>query len=432
MGAAVALPLLESMVPALSAQRKTAGQPLRRLGIVYTPNGIVMDQWTPAAEGSAFDLPPILAPLAAFRDKMIIVTGLDSKNADPLPGEGQGDHARASAAFLTGVHPRKTEGADISAGVSLDQMVASALGKQTELASLELGLDPTEGVGNCDAGYSCAYVNTLSWRTATTPLPMEADPRAVFERLFGDGDSTDPLARLARLRENRSLLDSVMDNATRLQMTLGPTDRVKLVEYLDSIRDVERRIQHAEQATDRNLPIIERPVGIPPTYEEHAKLMFDLQVLAYQADLTRVITFMMAREISLRPYPEIGVPDPHHPLTHHMGDPDKIAKVRKINIFHNRLFNYYLERLQSTSDGDGSLLDNMIVLRGSGMSEGNGHYHNNLPLLLVGGGSGQLKGGRHLRYAKGTPVANLLVSMLDKLGVQGDRFGDSTGRLDQI
>jgi hypothetical protein len=418
------------MLPALTALQRTPARGVTRFAIVYTPNGVVMDRWIPAREGTNFDLPPVLAPLAAYRDKMIIVSGLDSKNADPLPGEGQGDHARASAAFLTGVHPKKTEGPDITAGMSLDQIVAKELGAETQLSSLELALDATETVGNCDAGYACAYVNTLCWRGASTPLPMEIDPRAVFERLFGDGDSTNPAERAQRLRENRSILDSVTEKAARLRSALDRSDQRKLDDYLEAVREVERRIEKAEEQNDRELPAVDKPAGVPATYEEHAKLMFDLQVLAYQADLTRVITFMMAREISLRPYPEIGVPDPHHPLTHHRGDAGMIEKVAKINVFHNQLFSYYLDRLHAAPDGDGSLLDHLVILRGSGMSEGNGHRHDNLPILIAGGGSGRLRGGRHIKAPASTPLCNVFVGLLDKLDISVDRFGDSNGRID--
>jgi hypothetical protein len=431
-GATVALPLLDGMIPAFAAMRTTAARPTPRLGIVYVPNGIRMDKWTPAGEGAALEISPLLEPLSPFRDRMIMLTGLSNKQGDALPGEGAGDHARAAAAYLTGAHPRKTEGADIRAGVSMDQIAARVLGTETQLASLEVSLESKENVGACDPGYSCAYANTLCWRSPTTPLPMENDPRRVFERLFGISETTDPAAARLRRDEDRSILDAVTRKASRLRTDLGPGDRTKLDEDLEAIRDLERRIQRAEQQTSRELPAFDRPPGIPATFEEHAKLMFDLQVLAYQADLTRVITFMMGHETSNRAYPEIGVPDAHHPLSHHGGDVEKIAKLTKVNLYHVQMFAYYLEKLASTPDGDGSLLDHLTIVYGSGMSEGNNHNHHNLPTLVVGRGAGQFKGGRHLRYPQYTPVTNLFVSVLDKLGVPVDSIGDSTGTVEHL
>ena len=431
-GATIALPLLDGMVPALTALRVSAAQPVRRLGVVYVPNGIFMDDWTPAGESTGFDLTPILEPLGAFRDQTIVLTGLSNKEGDAWPGEGAGDHARAAAAYLTGVHPKKTEGADIQAGVSMDQIAARVLGAETQLSSLELSLESREAVGSCDPGYSCAYANTLSWRSPTTPLPMENDPRVVFERLFGGNESTDPEAWRARRDEDRSILDAVGDKVARLQGGLGQRDRSKLEEYLEAIRDIERRIQMAEAQSDRELPVMEQPPGVPETFEEHAKVMFDLQVLAYQADLTRVITFMVGHETSQRAYPEIGVPDAHHPLSHHGGDAKKIERLIKVNQYHARMFAYYLERLRETRDGDGTLLDQSMIIYGSGMSDGNGHNHHNLPTLLVGGGAGQVTGGRHLRYEAETPVTNLFLTVLDKLGVPAETIGDSTGRMQQL
>ena len=432
LGASLALPLLDSMVPALSALRATAAAPTRRLGIVYVPNGIFMNRWTPAVEGTAFEMTPTLEPLAPFRDRMVIVTGLSNKQGDALPGEGAGDHARAAGAYLTGVHPKKTEGADIQAGVSMDQIAARVLGTETQLASLEISLDSKEPVGACDPGYSCAYANTLCWRSPTTPLPMENDPRAVFERLFGSSDSTDPAMWRLRRQEDRSILDGLTRKVSRLKQELGPGDRSKLDEYVEAIRDVERRIQKAEEQSARELPAIDQPAGVPSSFEEHAKLMFDLQALAYQADLTRVSTFMMSHETSQRAYPEIGVPDAHHPLSHHGGDAEKIAKLVKVNLYHARLFAYYVEKLRSTADGEGSLLDHVTVIYGSGMSDGNAHNHHNLPTILVGGGAGRIQGGRHLKYAPYTPVTNLFLSVLDKLGVPAEKIGDSTGKVDLL
>jgi hypothetical protein len=431
-GATLALPLLDSMVPALSALRATAGAPARRLGIVYVPNGIYMSKWTPASEGSAFELAQTLEPLAPYRDQIVVLTGLSNKQGDALPGEGAGDHARAAGAYLTGVHPKKTEGADIQAGVSMDQIAARVLGAETQLASLELSLDSKEPVGACDPGYSCAYANTLCWRSPTTPLPMENDPRAVFERLFGSSDSTDPAQWRVRRQEDRSILDAVTKKVARLRRELGTGDSAKLDEYVEAIRDVERRIQKAEEQSARELPAIDQPAGIPSSFEEHAKLMFDLQALAYQADLTRVITFMVSHETSQRAYPEIGVPDAHHPLSHHGGDAEKIAKLVKVNLHHARLFAYYVEKLRTTRDGEGSLLDHISIIFGSGMSDGNTHNHHNLPTLLVGGGAGRIKGGRHLKYPPFTPVTNLFVSLLDKLDVPVETIGDSTGKVELL
>jgi hypothetical protein len=432
LGASIALPLLDGMVPAFAALRTTAARVIPRLGIVYVPNGIQMNRWTPSSEGSGFEFTQILKPLEGFRDRVLILSGLSDRPGNALPGEGAGDHARAAATFLTGVHARKTEGADLRAGVSVDQIAAEHLGTDTQVGSLELALESNEFLGACDAGYSCAYSNTLCWRTETTPLPMENDPRAVFERLFGASESTDVAARLTRIQQERSILDAVTGKLTDLKRRVGPRDRVKLDEYTSAIRDIERRIQKAEEQSGRELPIVDRPAGVPGTFEAHAKLMFDLQVLAYQTDLTRVITFMMGREVSSRAYPEIGVPDPHHPLSHHQGDTSKIDKVIKINVFHLTMFAYYLEKLRSTPDGDGSLLDSLTILYGSGMSDGNSHSHVNLPVLLAGGGSGQLSGGRHLQYPRDTPLTNLYVSLLAGLGIPAEKFGDSTGRAEHL
>ena len=429
LGASLALPLLDGMVPAYAALRRTAASPVRRLGAFYVPNGMEMRAWTPTGAGREFELSPILRPLAPFRNQLNVLTGLADKVAVPRPGEGIGDHARASATFLTGVHVRKTEGLDIRAGVSMDQIAARALGAETQLASLELGVDSVETLGACDAGYSCAYTNTIAWRTATTPLPMENDPRAVFERLFGSTDSTDAAARLARIRQDRSVLDYVGDRAADLQRTLGPGDRTKLEQYFDAVRDVERRIGMAEEQSDREIPRFDQPVGIPDTFEAHSRLMFDLLALAYQTDLTRVGTFMLSREVSGRAYPEIGVPDAHHACSHHQNDPAKLEKLAKINTFHMQQFAYFLGKLQSTPDGDGTLLDHSVLIYGSGISDGNIHFHMDLPVVVAGGGGGTLKGGRHLRYANDTPLTNLYVSVLGKLGVPVEQFGDSTGRL---
>ena len=432
LGATIALPLLDSMVPALSALRTTAAAGVRRMAIIYTPNGMMMPNWTPKGEGAAFEFSPILEALAPYRDQLLVLSGLADRYGWPQGDEGTGDHARAAATFLTGVHVKKTEGADIQGGVSMDQIAAKALGAETQLASLELALESVELLGACDSGYSCAYANTIAWRSPTTPLPMENDPRAVFERLFGATDTTDAAARLARIAKERSILDSVGERVRALQRGLGPRDTAKVAEYLDAVRDVERRIQKAEQQSARHLPVVERPAGVPATFEEHAKLMCDLLLLAFQTDMTRVSTFMLGREVSGRAYPEIGVPDSHHPTSHHQNDPEKLAKLAKINVFHMKQFAYLVEKMRATPDGDGTLLDHSMLLYGSGISDSNVHMHDNLPLVLVGGGAGQIKGGRHLQYPKDTPVTNLFLNMLDKLGVPAEGIGDSTGRLEYL
>jgi len=433
MGATVALPLLDGMVPAFASSAESAAvQSPMRLGIVYVPNGIVMDNWTPAAEGAAFELTPILQPLAPFRDRLVVLSGLSSMQARSLAGEAGGAHARASAAYLTGVHAKQSEGSDMRLGVSMDQIAAQTLGEETQLASLELAMDSTEVAGACDGNFACSYSNTLSWRTPTQPVPMENNPRTVFARLFGDGGTADPRERLTRIRRDRSILDSVMGDVSRLLTGVGPSDHAKLDEYLDSVRDVERRIQRASEQASREMPAVEQPFGIPDTYTEHVKLMFDLQVLAYQSDMTRVITFMMGREQSYRAYPELGIPDPHHPLTHHQGDTSKIAKVLQINKFHANMFAYFLEKLRATRDGDGSLLDQMVMVYGGGISDGNKHEYDDLPTLLVGGGAGQIKGGRHLRYPDRTPITNLYLTMLTMINIPVEKLGDSTEGLELL
>jgi len=432
LGATIALPLLEGMVPAFATERDVAAKAPTRLSFVYVPNGIIMDKWTPKTEGAAFEFTPILEPLASFRDRLLVLSGLAHNAANLQPGESGGPHARGGAAFLTGIHLKRTEGAGLHGGISVDQIVAKELGQHTQLASLELALDSTEFVGVCDGDYSCAYTNTISWRTPTTPMPMENNPRGVFERLFGDSDSTDPASRLTRIQEDRSILDWVSEDSARYLRKLGPSDRSKLTEYLDAIRDVERRIKLAEEQASRELPTLERPPGIPATFAEHAKLMFDLQLLAYQGDLTRVITFMMGREITTRSYREIGIPDPHHPLTHHSGDAGMIAKVVQINTYHAKTFASFLERLRATPDGDGSLLDHLMIVYGGAISDANIHRHDDLPILLVGGGGGRIKGGRHLAYPKDTPMTNLYLTLLDMLGMPLENLGDSSGKLELL
>ena len=428
LGASVALPLLDSMVPAFSPARVSAASPVRRLGVVYVPNGVNTRMWTPATEG-AFEMTPTLAALEPFKDRLLVLSGLNSKPPSGLNGANIGVHARASTRFLTDVPPKHTNNAEIHAGVSMDQMVAKQAGQHTQLASLELALEGRDFAGSCDVGYSCAYSNTISWSSATTPLPMEHNPRVVFERLFGDSGSTDSAARLARVQRDRSLLDSVTDKADRLGRRIGTADRAKLAEYLEAVRDIERRIQRAEQQSATELPLVDQPSGIPPAFADHVKLMFDLQVLAYQCDLTRVITLMLGREISGRTFPEIGVHEAHHPTSHHNNDPKKLQNLAKINAYHSMLFSYYVHKLASTPDGDGTLLDHIVLLYGYGMADSNAHAPSNLPILVLGGGAGTLKGGRHVRFPAETPLANLHLTLLDKLGVPIDKIGDSTGRV---
>ena len=429
MGAAVALPFLDAMLPSLSA----APAAIRRAAFVYTANGIIMKDWTPAAEGSGFEFTKTLKPVEAFRDKLLVLTGLEQHNGEAL-GDGPGDHARAGATWLTGVHPKKTQGADILNGISVDQILAKEIGKATPLPSIELGLEDVRLVGGCDSGYSCAYSNTLSWSSPTTPLPYETNPRAVFERLFGDGESTDPAARAMRQRQNRSLLDFVLEDAKRISPTLGASDSRKMSDYLDSVREVERRIQNAEKQNSQasNIPVIERPDGVPPTFEEHIQLLFDMVTIAFQADLTRVVTLMYSREGGNRTYRAIGVPDAHHGLSHHQNNPEKMDRLQKIDQHHIEMLAYLLGKMRDAKEADGSLLDHSMVLYGSSLSDSNRHLHDNLPLLFAGGAAGSIKGGRHVKYAKGTPMTNLFLSMLDTMGVREEKIGDSTGRAEYL
>lgn len=426
LGVSVALPFLDGMVPALGRVGSAATRPVLRFGAVYVPNGMLMRNWTPAAQGTAFEFTPTLKPLEPFRDAVTVISGLNvARNA------GASLHSRASTRWLTGVPPRGVQAqAEVSAGISMDQIAARAFGHHTQFASLELSLEPNDFAGSCDPGFSCAYINTISWRGPTTPLPMEHNPRVVFERLFGDNSSTDPSVRMARIKKDQSILDSVIQEADHLGRKVGAGDRLKLNEYLDAVRDVERRLQKAELQSDQQLPLLEQPAAVPPVYEEYAKLMFDLQVLAHQTDLTRITTFMLGRELSGRQYPEIGAPDAHHPTSHHQNAPEKQANYAKINAFHTKLFAYYVDRLRETQDGDGSLLDHMMLLYGSGMSDGNLHATEDLPLVLVGRGAG--KGGRHLRYPGDTPLPNLHLTLLEKLGTPVDSLGDSTGALEHL
>jgi hypothetical protein len=424
-GAALALPMLDAMTPALAADK---ARPIR-MAFVEVPNGIMMDKWTPAAEGD-LQLSPVLEPLAQFRDRMLVLGGLDQKEAAALGFEIGGDHPRACSAWLTGAHARMTSGADLRAGISVDQVAAQEFGKYTQLASLEVGLESPEIVGACESAYGCAYYNTISWRNDTTPLPMENRPRAIFDRLFGDMATADPEMRLAIRQDDRSILDAVLEDVRRLRGKLGGADRGKIDQYLEALRDVERRMQLAEAQSDRELPQITGPAGAPPVFSEYYKLMTDLMVLAWQTDMTRVCTFQIGHEMSGRAYPEVGFGDSHHSVTHHQGDPVRIKKVIEINIFHTKLLSYYLEKLRATADGDGSLLDHSMIVYGGALSDGNLHLYTNLPTLLVAGGATGIKGGAHIRYRRGTPMNNLFLTMLDKANVPHvEQLGDSTGRL---
>ena len=427
-GTALALPLLDSMVPAFAATPKA----VKRISFVYVPNGRIMSSWTPKTEGAGFELPYLMEPLAAHRDRFTVLTGLSQLKALSAPGEEVGVHERPCGAYLTGVHPKWTDGDDVANAVSLDQMIARHFAKDTQLPSLEMSLDAAGIVGACEKGWSCAYINTLSWQSPTTPLPMEHNPRRVFERLFGDLGSTSAAEQRARLKKNSSILDSLSEAMSEFRRDLGASDRAKLAEYVDSIRSIEQRIEVAERQGATELPSMERPAGVPLTYREHAKLMFDLQVLAFQADLTRVITFMMGREKTDRPFGEIGIADAHHPLSHHGGDPEKIAKVVRIENFQSELLAYYVEKLKATPDGDGSLLDHMLLTYGGGISDGNVHSVRSLPLLVFGAGDGNIKGGRHLRFTADTPISNFYLTLVDKLGLPLEQFGDSSGKLDLL
>jgi hypothetical protein len=422
LGATIPLPLLDAMVPAATALRHTAAQPKMRFGAVYVPNGVIPGQWLPAGEGAGFEFSPTLKPIEAFRDRVMVVSGLDSVPPPP-PGERQyNNHADASTRFLTDTTPSRS----LRAGVSIDQLAARVLSEDTTLPSLELALESVDSGTSCDFGRSCVYTGTIAWAGPTQPLPMEHDPAAAFARLFGDGANSDAAARRARMQKKASILDSLAEEVASLRARLGAPDQSRVAGYLESVRDVERRIQRAV-AHNTELPVFDRPAGVPETFEQHAKLMFDLQLLAYQGDVTRVVTYMIGREFSGRTYPEIGVPDAHHPISHHQRDPLRMEKCAKINHYHVQLFSYFLEKMQSTPDGDGSLLDHSAILYGAGMSEGNGHVPRNLPILLVGGASGKLRSGRHLKYAEGTPLANFHLSLLDKLGVRIESHGNSTG-----
>jgi hypothetical protein len=425
-GASLALPLLDAMTAGSRAAEADAAARLR-LQVIYTPNGMIMQNFTPAGTGEGYALSPILKPLEPWREKFAVISGLAHRQAEAL-GDGGGDHRRCCGSYLTGVHVKKTQGADIMAGPSMDQLVARQFAEATQIPSLELGMDPPSLVGSCDTGYSCAYTNTLAWSSPTTPLPVTINPREVFERIFGDGDSQDAASRMARLKKRASILDSVMQDAQRLSGRVSADDRRKLDEYMTSIRDIERRIQKMEQGGGDTLaqPGFARPAGIPDSFEDYARMMIDLQVLASQADLTRVGTLMIGREVSGRSYPELGVPDAHHPLSHHGNDPEKMAKLTRINTLHMAQVAYYLKRMSETKEGDGTLLDHTVLLAGASLGDPNRHEHFNLPTILAGG---LVRGNRHLALPAGTPMTNLLLTLMDRLGVKQERLGDSTGRL---
>ena len=423
-GATVALPFLDAMVPALCAQAKSAP----RFAAIYVGNGMTMDAWTPATDGVGFALSSTLKPIEPFRDRALVLSGLDNFPATDQ-GDSGGQHPRAAPAFMSSVHPKQTEGADVQAGTTIDQIIADHICRDSKLSSLELAVDRNDVVGACDHGYACAYMNSISWRTPTTPLPAETNPRFVFERLFGTGDTAEQ--RLERVQEDRSILDGVTQEISKLRNRLGGHDRAKLSEYLDAIRDVEQRIAKSE-TYNSNLPIPERPGGVPETFKEHAEMMYDLMALAFQADITRVSSFMMARENVNRAYGEIGLPEAHHAMSHHSNNPEKMAQYAKLNAYHVQMLAYFVNKLQTTPDGDGSLLDHTVVLYGSGMSDGNTHNNFNVPVVVVGGRDQQIRGNRHLRYPKGTPLANLSLTLIDKFGVPLHKFGDSTGELEML
>ncbi len=425
MGVTLTLPLLDAMVPAATPLSKTPANPARRLGFVFMPMGCDITRWTPPGQTTLDELSPILSSLSSVKEYVTVVTNLELQNAYP------GTHATSNAAFLSAAKAKPTESSDYYLGTTVDQVAAKQIGQETQLRSLEMSMDLLQTVGQCDNGYACVYQNNLSWSSPTTPLPAEAHPRIVFESLFGEGGSI--AERRATLRRRASLLDSFSEDIARLERQLGPADRVRVNHYLETVREVERRIQQAEaDAAENPMPDLDRPVGVPAAYADHARLMFDLQVLALQGDVTRVITFQLARETSNRTYPEIGVSDPHHPLSHHGNDPEKIARMAKINQFHVSLFAEFLGKLKSTPDGNGSLLDHSLYLYGSGMGNPNVHDHKNLPILVAGGAAGGMKGGRHIKFEKPTPLANLHLTLLDRVGVRLDSFADSQGKIDEL
>ena len=434
LGTAIALPVMESLLPRglAAAEALTGGKAApRRMAFVYVPNGANMADWTPAATGADFELPLILEPLREHKKDFSVLTGL-AQDKGFAHGDGPGDHARASATFLTGAHPRKTGGADIKVGISVDQFAAQKIGDRTRFASLELGTDKARLAGNCDSGYSCAYSFNISWKSENQPMPPEVDPRLVFDRMFNNGNSSEmDEARIKRDRDRKSILDFALEDARTLKAKLGMTDRRKLDEYLSAIRELEQRIERANGFA-ATMPDYTRPTGIPKSYEEHLRLQFDLMALAFQTDTTRIATFIMAHDGSNRQYPFIGVRDGHHDLSHHQGDEEKKGKIAKINRFHMTQFAYFLERLKSIREGEGTLLDNSMIVYGSGLGDGNRHNHDNLPVLLAGRGGGTINSGRHIRYDKGTPMNNLFLSMMDRMGAKADQLGDSTGLLTNL
>ena len=421
LGASLSLPLLDAMLPAFATRVRAATARAHRFLAFYVPNGMAMEYWTPKGEGKDFELSPILEPLAPFRNQMLVLSGINAS--------WNYIHAGASGSFLTGTTRGGRNEVEILADVSMDQLLARHFASETQVASLELAMDPPANAGACTGILSCAYTHTISWRSATQPLPMEYNPRAVFERLFGDSGSTGKAAREARMAQQKSLLDSVNEKLATLRKELGAQDQAKVEQYTEAVRDIERRIQKAEQQRDVELPTLDQPQGVPPVFEDHLALMLDLQVLAFQSDLTRVITFMIGKEQSARPYPQIGVPEAHHPLSHHNDVPEIIAHLSKINRYHTELFSKHLARLRATPDGDGSLLDHMTIMYGSGISNSTRHSGTNLPLMLVGGGAGRVKGGQHLVYKDQPSMANLLVTLMDKMDVPVDHIGGSTGKL---
>ena len=434
-GATLALPLLDAMVPSSTALAQTAANPVRRLGFIYLPNGVArnftgINYWTPSGEGTGFELSPILSPLAPYRDRLLVLSGLAQHQADAFDDGANGDHTRGTSSWLTGVHCKRTEGADVRNGISADQIAAKHLGQATALPSLELAIDLNFLGGQCENSYSCAYLNTLAWSSDTTPLPTENNPRIIFERLFGDGGTSEQ--RLAQAKRNQSIIDSVLADLDRLQSSLGTADRTTVTEYLDAVREVERRIQRIEARDASELPTLERPAGVPDRFDEHVKLMYELQWLAFRSDMTRVTTFMLGRELNFRTYPEIGITEGHHGLSHHQDNPTQLAKYARLNTYQTELFAWFLDKLKSTPEGDGTLLDHSMFLYGAALSNPNLHAHYDLPIAIVGGGAGTLRGGRHLAYRTETPMTNLLLSLLEKAGVPAEKIGDSTGRLELL
>jgi hypothetical protein len=429
LGTAVALPFLDAMTPAMAATRN-AGKPPVRMAFVYVPNGIMMNGWNPDYEGKLSTLPRILKPLEPFKDDITLLGNL-THNAGRALLDGAGDHGRCCASYLTGIQPRKTV-VNIKSGVSFDQIVASRIGNQTRFPSLELGMEDSRQAGDCDSGYSCAYTNNLAWRSETQPLPPILDPRALFERLFGNGIVLTPEARARQSRFRRSVLDFVTDDTRKLEADLGPADRRKLDEYLSSIREIERQIAKAESDNAQIDPHMEKPYGVPADFAEHFKLMTDMMTVAFQADLTRIVTFLVTHEGTSRPYREIGIPDGHHPLTHHRNMPDLMEKVAQINCYQARQFAAWIEKMKATKEGDSSLLDNSMIVYGAGLSDGNRHLHEDLPTLIAGRGGSYIKPGRRIVYRKETPMCNLFLTMMDRMGVPVEHFGDSSGRIEGL